>query len=128
MANKAVLDAVMARLGATWSGVPVVQPFATNERPAAPYIVVEFPVANVERVSIGSRVYREDGGFRLVLALDQGVGLGDLLTKADALAAYFRDQAFGGVVTQVPSAPFLDDGAVTAEASIVVPYTYQFEG
>ncbi|WP_170149519.1 phage tail terminator-like protein [Rhodoplanes roseus] len=124
-----MIDAVLARLGETWDGISVVPPNITDEAPAdaSPYIAVQFPASNVERMPVTDRLYREEGGFRLVLHMARGAGHADVTTKADALAALFRDTAFAGVETFVPSTPYIDDESGNyVRAAVVVPYRYQF--
>ena len=47
------------------------------------------------------------------------------------LAALFRDRKFDGVETKVPSEPFTDEQSDQGNyflASMIVPYTYNFDG
>jgi hypothetical protein len=92
---------------------------------------VQFPVARTNKPPVGTRLYREEGGFRIVILAQNGAGLEDVLTWADGLAALFRDVKFDGVECQVPGSPFLDDSnddGLYFKASIVCPYTYHFTG
>lgn len=132
MAQKAVVDAVAARLAASWTRCPV---YGVNEgrgeTPAdgSPFLVPQFPVASVERLPVSQRFYRETGGIRFVLHTQAGAGTEPALTWAGELAALFRDQTFAGVITQAPSSPFIDnsnDRAGYFVTTIVVPYTFNF--
>lgn len=131
MASKAVIDAVAARMGVTWNGIVVIGPNETDRPPrdGAPFIMLQFPVSNTERLPVTRRLYREEGGFRVVLHTARGVGLADHLTQLDALAELFRDRRFDGLETRVPSAPYIDDeDGNYVIGAIAVPYVHQFEG
>lgn len=130
MASKAVVDAVEARIGATWSGIPVRGLNLGSDTPddASAFIVVEYPVASAEQMTLG-RVYREEGAFRIVINAERGQGTSQALTWADQLATLFRSQDFGGVKTWVPSPPTLDesnDRGSYFQISFSVPFTYDF--
>jgi hypothetical protein len=131
MAKKHVIDAVDARLGAIWDGLPVFGPNAEGETPSdgTPFLMVQYPASDTRRVTVNSRVYREEGGFRIVLNEARGFGLAKTTERCEALATLFRDVSFGGVVCQVPSSPFIDDDNEDGnyfQVSIVVPYTFNF--
>jgi hypothetical protein len=133
MASKTVIDAVALRLGETWSEIPVRMPNIGGPAPrdGSAFIAVDFPVANSERVAVNQRLYREEGGFRIILNGGADTGIDQIMTWSDQLAALFRDQKFGGIETQVPSSPFVDDSNDDGnyfQASVVVPYTYNFTG
>lgn len=132
MARKTVVDAVEARLASLWTHCPVVGVNDGKGEPpadASPFLVVQFPAANDERVTINQGFYREEGGFRFVLHTERGLGKDEALTWIEELAVMFRDQKFGGVITQVPSAPLLDDNNDRGNffvTSIAVPFTYNY--
>jgi hypothetical protein len=131
MAKKQVIDAVEARLGATWDGLPVFGANTEGEPPTdgSPFLMVQYPASDTRRLPITTPVYWEDGGIRIVLNEARGFGLAKTTQRCEALADLFRDQSFGGVVCQVPSSPFIDDDNDDGnyfQASIVVPYTYCF--
>lgn len=133
MANRQVIDAVEARLGETWDGAPVFGANKEGEPPSdgTPFLIVQYPVANNRRMLINARVYREDGAFRVVLNEARGFGLLQALERCDSLAELFRDQAFDGVVCQVPSSPLIDDDNEDGnyfQISMVFPYTFNFTG
>jgi hypothetical protein len=132
MASKAVVDAVKTKLGSTFGGVPVLAINSGEETPASgdPFFVLQFPFSESSRVGL-SRIYREEGGFRIVINGTRGAGEEQILDWAEDLSDLFRDQKFDGVETQVPSAPFIDDNNEEGNyfvASIVVPYTYNYTG
>jgi hypothetical protein len=88
-------------------------------------------VADVNRWPVDTRYYREEGGFRLVLAVERGIGTAKIREWGEELAALFRDREFDGVTTQVPSEPFTDDLSDQGNyfmATMVVPYFYNFVG
>lgn len=131
MAHKAVVDAVAAYLAAQWTLCPVLGLNGQGEPPpdGAPYLMVQYPVATVARLALGTPCYREEGGIRFVLHLPRGEGLERVLAWADTLAALFRYQTFDGVETQAPTPPFLDDGndnGLYFVASVVAPYAFTF--
>lgn len=132
MASKAVVEAVEARLGPVWNGLAVYSPNSPEgETPAdaAQFLQLQFPLADAERMSISNRLYRETGGFRVIINGERGAGVSQILTWAEQLMTLFRDVTFDGVKCEVPSPPFLDDSNENGsyfKASIVVPYTYDF--
>jgi hypothetical protein len=131
MAKKQVIDAVEARLGAVWDGLPVFGANAEGEPPSdgTPFLMVQYPVSETRRLPVTTFAYWEEGGIRIVLNEARGVGLAKTTERCEALAELFRDQTFDGVVCRVPSSPFIDDDNEDGnyfQTSIVVPYTYAF--
>jgi len=131
MAAKAVVDAVSTRLEAEWTRTPV---FSANSHGVAPtdgspFLVALFPVANVERVVMNERYYREEGGIRFVLSIERGSGTDVGMGWADELAGLFREQKFDGVETGVPTSPLIYDDNEEGNyfrITVVVPYEYKF--
>lgn len=131
MASKAVEDAVDAYLAANWAGLPVLKENEQGEIPSdgSPFIILQFPVRNVERISIGQRTYREEGGIRIIINVQRGAGTAAIRQHGDALADLFRDQTFNGVHCGVPTEPFTDDASdrgVYFSGSVVVPFWFVF--
>lgn len=131
MAHPNVVAAVQGRLGTSFNGVTVIEMNYQGETPSGgePFIMVQFPVSNTERVGVSDRSYREEGGFRLVINTSRGVGLAECQALAAALADHFRDQEFNGVKCRTPSSPFFDDSNDNGSyftATMVVPYDYGF--
>lgn len=132
MARKAVVDAVEARLAALWTACPVIGMNTDVGEPpadASDFLAVQYPVASEERLTVNQGLYRETGGIRFVLYTQRGFGTAAALTRSEALAALFRDQTFGGIITQVPSSAFLDDSNDNANylvTSFVVPFTHSY--
>ena len=128
MPAKAVVDAVETRIGTTWNGLPVIGVNKGGDTPddASSFIVVQYPIANVEQMTLG-RVYREEGAFRIVINSARGDGIAVALGWADQLAALFRTQRFGGIRTWTPGSPIIDDNNDQGsyfQLSFAVPYTY----
>lgn len=137
MAQGAVVSAVEAYLGATFSSVPVRYPNdAGGETPAdaSAFIEVQFPIANNRHVgmaAVGNRTFREEGIIRIVLSAVRGQGLDQALVTCDALMAFFLAKQFGGVTTRTPNAPVTDDSNDNGNywvLSIAVPYFYDYLG
>lgn len=130
MAHKQVEIAVEARLRAQWSTSPVFVENVIAESPAdgSGYVVLQFPVASVERWPVNAKVYRETGAFRLVLHVPTGTGTDAIRDYGEQLAAIFCDETFDGVRCRVPGPPFVDDSTEgpLIWASIVCPYEYVF--
>lgn len=134
MAHPDVVTAVKARLLASWTGTPIVvvgpdEEGETSDNAEA-FVALDFPAADVTRISTGTRFYREEGGFRLNLQVERGTALLAGLAQAEALASIFRDREFAGVKTQAPGSPILDDRNDRGNFfSFVVscPYTFGFE-
>ena len=130
MARKAVVDAVHAYLAANWTACAILEINADLQAPAdgAPFIAVEFPVANGEKTTLGHS-YRETGGFRVIIATERGAGVSKALDYGEQLRALFLDRTFGGVDTRPfsPTSPRVDDLAYDGNyfrTYIVVPYLY----
>lgn len=131
MASKAVVDAVTSRLGSPWNGLPVLGPNTGGEPPqdATAFLQLQFPVADLQRMSASNRIYRETGGFRIVINGQRGDGVDQILTWAEQLMTLFRDVRIAGIHYLMPSPPFLGDNNEEGnfyKASLVFPYTYDF--
>lgn len=132
MASKVVEDAVDAYLAAHWSSCPI---FTDNQQGSVPddgsaFVIVQFPVANVDRMSPSSRLYREEGGFRIVINVERGAGTSKIRDYGSQLAAIFRDVTISNVVNcLVPTEVFTDDQSdkgLYFTGTVVVPYNYTF--
>jgi len=145
MPRKTVSDAFYARLGPLdvdgtrhWTSVdstavPVFDNNSKGSTPSngAPFIVLQFPVVSTERWPVNQRVYIETGMARILIMTQRGSGTEEAERWGDEIADLFRDQAFAGVKTQVPDAPTLHDDNEEGNyhrTSVLVPYTYQFDG
>lgn len=112
MASKHVEDAVEAYLVANWDRCPILTENAPKR--AAPadgsaFLRLQFPAASTERVTLDPPVYREEGGFRIVINVESGVGTTKIRDWGEEIAALFRDATFGGVHCLAPTEPFTDD-------------------
>jgi hypothetical protein len=129
MAHKAVEIAVEARLRAG-TALPVFVENVIAEAPAdgSAFLILQFPVASVERWPVNQRVYRETGAFRIVAHVPTGTGTDQIRDLGEQLAAIFCDQTFDGVNCRVPGPPFIDDSVEgpLIWASIVFPYDFTF--
>lgn len=130
MAQKAVVDAVSARLAAQWSACPVYGSNVQGEVPldGSPFLLTQYPVANVQRTT-HSRTYREEGAIRLVISVERGSGIAQALAWGDQLATLFRGQTFGGVECKAPTSPLVhddNDDGLYFRTSVVVPYWFSF--
>lgn len=131
MPQPQVVEAVRTRLAENWTLCPVLEMNEFGEAPQSgePFMLVQYPVSNVTRLFVDKGYYQEEGGIRFVLHMPRGEGTFRALDWADQLAGLFRDKKFGGVSTQVPTSPFLDDNNDVGNyfvAAVVCPYTFDF--
>lgn len=125
-----VVDAVEARLAASFAGCPVYGVNTQGETPpgGGPFVQVSYHVANGEQLTVGApgaNIYRETGAFRLEVNARRGKGVQQGLAWADELAALFRGKEFGGIQTFAPSSPSIDDRNDAGnyfKLSVAVPY------
>lgn len=140
MASAAVMTAIEARLAANWTRTPIITANDTANSPddGSAYLVVEYPVANENQISLGapgSRLFREDGGVLLTLVVPAGAGVNTSpntwATWFDALRAAFRGAQFNGVSTWAPQPPRIgdanDQGAYFSMTT-VIPYYFDLQG
>lgn len=130
MPAKAVVDAVEARIGPVWNGVPVMGVNLSSDAPddASAFIVLQYFTVAGRRLVLG-REFAEDGAIRIVVNGPRGDGMGQLLEWQDQLASLFRAKTFGGVETGVPDlSPLDDDNDLGSyyQIRVIVPYSYQF--
>jgi hypothetical protein len=127
MASKYVEEAVETYLAANWSDCPVLTENEEQEAPAdgSPFLVVQFPVADSRRPPLYTRVYREEGGFRILINVERGGGTTKMRQYGDDLVQLFRDVEFDGVKCRTPTEVFTDDESDRGNywvGSLVVPY------
>lgn len=130
MASLAVVNAVKARVNASWTRATLIdinlQGYAPPDGSA--FLVIQYPVSSNNQISIGTpgaQLWRESGMIRLVLNIRRGVGIAEGMGWMDELIALFRGAKFSGVNTWAPSAPTLDDSNDLGNywvLSSVVPY------
>ena len=140
MASAAVITAVEARLAANWTHTPIYLPNDVAGVPidGSAFMVLEFPFASEEQISLGtpgSRAFREEGSFLVTLCIQIGTGLNPTATPwatwIDALRSVFRGVQFSGVNTWAPSPPFVNDQSdrgAYLEMSFAVPYYFDITG
>src|SRR3954467_15538734 len=133
MASKYVEDTIEGHLEANWTLSPILTENMQGSTPedGSPFLRLQFPVADVGRWAVDQRYYREEGGFRIIIAVENGSGTAKIRDWGAQLAALFRDKKIGDVITLAPSEPFTDDASNEGNyfvGSMVVPYTYDFHG
>lgn len=131
MASKAVEDAIDSYLAANWSNSAIYTENQQGEIPddGSSFIILQFPVSNVERVQVNEPFYREEGGFRIVIATQRGAGTATIRSWGEQLATLFRDKKIGTVNCRVPSEPFTDDQSdkgLYFQGSMIVPFDRTF--
>lgn len=133
MASKAVEDAVESYLTVNWTNCPVLTENRDAETPAdgSPFIMLEFPLSDVRRLTVGDRNYRETGGFRIVIAVERGTGTQTIRQWGAQLAALFRDRKLGEVNCRIPTEVFTDETSDEGNyfrGSMICEYDYGFNG
>ena len=133
MAQGAVISAFKARLATEWNNrCPIVDSLNGAGDADAPFLTMQFPVANEDQISIGApgaNLFRETGAARFVLSIKTGIGIDGYIDWIDALRASFRAKQFNGVNTWAPSSPVLDDDNNDGGfwlLSFAVPYYFDF--
>jgi hypothetical protein len=139
MAKKAAVDAVIARLKENWVFSEVIDNFnfspkatildrnAVMQPPAdnSPWVRVEFPVTTNRQAALGRR-YREDGGFRIVVATPIADGIDTSNEWCEQIAALFINENFDDVQCWTPTIrEGVDEGSYLI-ATVVVPYTHHY--
>lgn len=136
MARSEVVNAVRDRLTAHWTRTGVFDENSEGSTPAdgSHYLDVQFPYSTNERITFGdpgNNVYREEGGFRLLLNMPRGSGGDTGRQWADELAALFRGKHFDGVETFAPDTASSDDANENGNYftyAVVVPYRFDYLG
>lgn len=131
MAHENAEIAIEQRLKANWPHSEVYTENGKEKPPAsgASFISLQFPISDPRRWSVGTRHYREEGVFRIVLSVERGTGKAKLRTWGAELRALFLDRKFSGVETKVPTDPLVDDRSDAGSffvAYVGVPYFYQW--
>ena len=102
MASKAVMDAVAARLTASWTATLVMAPNLETRAPTGqqPHLIVQYPISKEDHIGlgqVGQRTYRETGVIRLVLNVPRAQGAETAYQWQEQLRALFRGVQFSGV-------------------------------
>lgn len=141
MASKAAMDAISAKLTAVWSSVnpsgPA--PILPNTQMDAPdpksvFLTLTFPISEETMETTGNpggNVFREEGAFRVVLAVPVGEGLDPWAGYLDQIRAGMRAKVFNGVTTfeASPSAQSpAEDGEAHFFLSTAITYKYDVFG
>jgi hypothetical protein len=132
MAQQAVVDAVTSRLTGAWTTTPII---LANDDPAPPasgvaFVALQFPTARetfIAMAATGSRLMRENGTFRMVVAVPRGGDADTGRGYCGTLAALFRLQTFSGVVCFEASPPVENAGDVAGYWVLSISVLYQFD-
>ena len=129
MPAAAVHAAFQARLVAQWdeSDAVIIEGNTVTVPPDEPHVLIQYPVANGEKPSLGRRFF-EEGAARIVLNIPVGTGLSAGLAMADTLAGIFREVRFDGIQTFASSGPLVNDISdegnwfeLTCDRSVSIP-------
>ncbi|WP_182422021.1 phage tail terminator-like protein [Aureimonas sp. ME7] len=131
MAALTVVQIVEARLRAGFDRCPIYVENSTLGTPSGggPWILVDFPWSRSEWVSADE--FWEDGGFRVLLAIEAGAGAHDGRAWLDEIASLFRGVEVGGVqffAPQSASTGDQSDRGVHFRLALTVPYQFIIEG
>jgi hypothetical protein len=133
-----VESAFKARIAANFTTIPTI---GVNDRMEPPsdgssFIVIQYPVVNGDKPSIGRRFF-EEGAARIVFNVQKGPAESDAhntwmpTVKALFLEKSASDLGVAGLQTFVPDGPVTndtnDDGNFVS-FSLIVPYRYQYNG
>jgi hypothetical protein len=127
LAKKTAVDAIIARLKANFTLAPVLDRNVTTQTPAdgSSWVRIEFPVSSNTMQTLDHE-YREDGGFRVVVATALGDGLATSNMWCEQIATIFRGQKFDGVQCWAPTIrEGVDDGSYFI-STVVVPYWFSY--
>lgn len=124
--------AIEARLRTEWADrCPIFTENKEGEQPESGngFLTLQFPFSDPQRWSVGTRLYREEGGFRIVMSVPRDTGITKLRQWGEILRTMFLDVKFSGVECFVPSGPQRDDRSDAGPyyvAYMAVPYAYQW--
>jgi hypothetical protein len=93
------------------------------------FLLVQYPVANGERWSVG-RDFTEVGGVRFVIHAERGSGTDESQKLGEEIAKLFRGQRINGIEFGAPTSPLINDAndaGAYFKTSVVVPYVYHFD-
>jgi len=151
MASAAVVSAIEGAIGTIVNGtrqwtsgvtgdvLPVLNlNDSADKRPTngAPFIVLEYPVSNEQWLTVGApgaNIFKEIGGFRIILSEKRTVGMARAYGWIDELRTLFRGITFlSGALQCFESPPSVinndSDLGNYFEFSFVVPYRYYIQG
>jgi hypothetical protein len=132
MARLEVVTAVTKRLQDSFADCPVYSSNIETDVPsdAGMFVVVQYPVANVEQMDLQAKTYREEGTVRFVVNAQRGFGVEAGIGLADKLASIFRGKKFDGVQTFSSTSPVINDqndDGLYYTLSVSVPYHFLFK-
>lgn len=136
MASKVVEDTIEDYLTANWAHIATCPVFTENEEGSIPsdgsaFLRLQFPVADVEKLPVTSRRFRESGAFRIVINVARGDGTDTMRDYGEELATLFRDQTIGDVSCLTAGEPFTDDQSdrgLYFQGAMVVEFERFFTG
>ena len=133
MAHPDVIAAVTTRLASSWNKSIILDANVEGDAPSdgSPYLKLQFPASDKGRPIVNRRLYREEGGVRIVIAVEIGAGLAKASAWGEELATLFRDRRFGGVRTFVPGDIYVGDKNDQGNffvTALVIPYAFTFTG
>lgn len=131
MAHPDVVRAVEARIQANFTRCTVLVENANTSTPdgGGPWILVDFPWCRSEWITANE--FLEEGGFRVRLHVEPGVGAHQGRDWLEEIAGLFRGQAFDRVQCYAPQSPVTDDRSDEANyfrLELTVPYQFIVEG
>lgn len=115
----AVADAVEGYIGAAWTAadgivLPVVGLNSQGQGPAdgSPFIEIEYPVRNETQRTLGdpgNNLFKEEGGFRVIVNEQRGGGTARSRAWIDELRALFRGKYIPPIQCFEASGPVTND-------------------
>lgn len=131
MAHSTVVQVVEARIKANFLHCPV---FVENSyvgvpEAGGPWAVIDFPYSRSTWITADE--FEEEGGFRVLLAVEAGAGAHQGRLWLEEIATLFRGRLVEGVQFYAPQTPISDDRNDTGAAfrlQITVPYRFIIEG
>jgi hypothetical protein len=133
MASAAVEELVESYLRDNWSGAPIFVENTEGETPSdgSPFLLLQYPMANTERVTLSDPCYSETGTVHISINVARGDGTATIRQFGAEIAALLRDKKLGQLTYGVPSEPFTDDTSdegMYFRGSMYVPYVFYFRG
>jgi hypothetical protein len=133
MASAAVEELVETYLRDHWTSAPIFPENTEGDTPSdgSPFVVLQFPMLNTERVTLSDPCYSETGTVHISINVARGDGTATIRQFGAEIAALLRDKKFGQLTYGVPSEPFTDDTSeegVYFKGSMYVPFSYYFRG
>lgn len=133
MASAAVEEIIDGLLRDQWNRCPIFTENEDAETPTdgSPFIITQYPMSDVSRVTISDPCYQETGMIRVSINVARGEGTDTIRSWGTELAAILREKRIGNLVLGVPSEPFTDDASEEGmyfRGQMLVGFTYYFRG